>query len=70
MCKQTWNKCDTVCDTELDNNPDPNNKLVYVGYGEGALAIINGTNYDIVASLIIQKTLLVVVTASALAAAL
>jgi len=30
---------------------DPNNKLVYVGYGEGALAIINGTNYDIVAAI-------------------
>ena len=27
---------------------DPNNKLVYVGYGEGSLGIINATNYNIV----------------------
>jgi len=27
---------------------DPNNKLVYVGYGEGSLGIINATSYSIV----------------------
>jgi hypothetical protein len=27
---------------------DPNNRLVYVGYGEGSLGIINATNYNIV----------------------
>jgi DNA-binding beta-propeller fold protein YncE len=27
---------------------DPNNRLLYVGYGEGSLGIINATNYNIV----------------------
>lgn len=27
---------------------DPNNRLIYVGYGEGSLGIINITNYNIV----------------------
>jgi WD40 repeat protein len=27
---------------------DPNNKLVYVGYGEGSLGVINATDYNIV----------------------
>ncbi len=27
---------------------DPNNRLIYVGYGEGSLGIINATNYNIV----------------------
>jgi hypothetical protein len=30
---------------------DPNNKLVYVGYGEGSLGIINATNYNIVGNI-------------------
>jgi DNA-binding beta-propeller fold protein YncE len=30
---------------------DPNSKLVYVGYGEGSLGIINATNYNIVGSI-------------------
>jgi WD40 repeat protein len=30
---------------------DPNNKLVYVGYGEGSLGIINATSYSIVGNI-------------------
>jgi DNA-binding beta-propeller fold protein YncE len=30
---------------------DPNSKLVYVGYGEGSIGIINATNYNIVGSI-------------------
>lgn len=30
---------------------DPNNKLVYVGYGEGSLGIINAMNYNIVGNI-------------------
>jgi DNA-binding beta-propeller fold protein YncE len=30
---------------------DPSSKLVYVGYGEGALGIINATNYNIVGNI-------------------
>jgi DNA-binding beta-propeller fold protein YncE len=30
---------------------DPNSKLVYVGYGEGSLRIINATNYNIVGTI-------------------
>ena len=30
---------------------DSNNKLVYVGYGEGALGVINATNYSIVSDI-------------------
>jgi len=31
MCKQTWNKCDTVCDTELDNNPPKTEQCLFIG---------------------------------------
>jgi DNA-binding beta-propeller fold protein YncE len=30
---------------------DPNSKLVYVGYGEGSISIINTTNYNIIGSI-------------------
>jgi DNA-binding beta-propeller fold protein YncE len=30
---------------------DPNNRLVYVGYGEGSLAIINAINYNILGNI-------------------
>jgi DNA-binding beta-propeller fold protein YncE len=30
---------------------DPNSKLLYVGYGEGSLGIINATNYNIIANI-------------------
>ena len=30
---------------------DPNSKLVYVGYGEGSLGIVNATNYNIVGNI-------------------
>jgi WD40 repeat protein len=30
---------------------DPNNKLLYVGYGEGSLGIINATNYNIIGNI-------------------
>jgi DNA-binding beta-propeller fold protein YncE len=30
---------------------DPNSKLVYVGYGEGLLGIINATNYNIISDI-------------------
>ena len=30
---------------------DPNSKLLYVGYGEGSLGIINATNYNIIGTI-------------------
>jgi hypothetical protein len=30
---------------------DPSNKLIYVGYGQGSLGIINATNYNIVGNI-------------------
>jgi DNA-binding beta-propeller fold protein YncE len=33
---------------------DPNSKLVYVGYGEGSLGIINTTNYNIIGDIMLS----------------
>jgi DNA-binding beta-propeller fold protein YncE len=34
-----------------DDADDPNSKLLYVGYGEGSLGIINATNYNVIGNI-------------------